>query len=145
MQHFRPLPTAAHTPRVSIDKLVVSRENWRLPVNELAFAFAADEPTRYLRAQEWRHANGIPRFVFVNSPVEVKPFYVDLANLPSVEQFAHAVRALDRADPTGVLSVGEMLPGPDQLWLTDAEGARYTAEFRFVAVDRRGPLQEGQS
>jgi amino acid adenylation domain-containing protein len=145
VQQFRPLPTAQHTPRVSIDKLVISRENWRLPTTDLAFAFAADEPARYLRAQEWRHAMGIPRFVFVKSPVEFKPFYVDLASLPSVEHLAHAIRALDREQPGGVLSVGEMLPGPDELWLTDADGANYTAEFRFVAVDRRGLASEGQS
>jgi hypothetical protein len=145
VQQFRPLPTLPHTPRVSIDKLVISRENWRLPVGDLAFAFAADEQTRFLRAQQWRRATGVPRFVFVKSPVELKPFYADLSSLPSVEHLAHAIRALDRAEPGAALSVGEMLPGPDQLWLTDAEGARYTAEFRFVAVDRRGHRQEGQS
>jgi hypothetical protein len=30
-----------------------------------------------------------------------------------------------------------MLPGPDELWLTDAAGARYAAELRLVAVDPR--------
>lgn len=144
VQQFRLLPVAPHQPRVTIDKLVVSRENWRLPTADLAFAFAADEQARFLRAQEWRQRTGIPRFVFVKSPVELKPFYVDLASLPSVEHFAHAIRALDREEPGATLSVGEMLPGPDELWLTDAEGARYTAEFRFVAVDRRGP-EGGQS
>ncbi|MFC4854154.1 amino acid adenylation domain-containing protein [Actinophytocola glycyrrhizae] len=145
VQHFRPLPVAPHTPRVTIDRLVVGRENWRLPTADLAFAFAADDATRFLRAQQWRRRAGVPRFVFVKSPVEFKPFYVDLESLPSVEHFAHAVRALDRAEPAGLMSVGEMLPGPDELWLTDAAGARYTAEFRFVAVDRRGPAPEGQS
>ncbi|MBY8847899.1 hypothetical protein K7G98_04080 [Saccharothrix sp. MB29] len=80
----------------------------------------------------------MPRFVFVKSPVEHKPFYVDLESQPSVELFAHAVRALDREKPEAPMGVGEMLPGPDQLWLTDAHGARHTAEFRVVAVDRRG-------
>lgn len=145
VQHFRPLPQAPHTPRVSIDKLVISRENWRLSTPDLTFAFGADEPVRFLRAQEWRHVTGVPRFLFVKSPVEFKPFYVDLDSLPSVEHFAHAIRALDREEPGGVMSIGEMLPGPDELWLTDADGARYTAEFRFVAVDRRGPAPEAQS
>jgi len=76
--------------------------------------------------------------VFVKSPVELKPFFVDLAGVPSVELFAHAVRALERAEPGARIAVGEMLPGPDELWLTDAAGARYTAEFRMAAVDRRG-------
>jgi len=28
-----------------------------------------------------------------------------------------------------------MLPAPDQTWLPDAEGNRYTSELRMVAVD----------
>jgi hypothetical protein len=28
-----------------------------------------------------------------------------------------------------------MLPRPDQAWLPDAEGGRYTSEFRFVVLD----------
>ncbi|MDU0290660.1 lantibiotic dehydratase, partial [Saccharothrix longispora] len=138
VQHFRLLPAGEHTPRVSIDRLVVAREGWRLPAARSAFAFAADEETRFLRAQAWRREHGMPRFVFVKSPVEHKPFYVDLESQPSVELFAHAVRALDREKPEAPMGVGEMLPGPDQLWLTDAHGARHTAEFRVVAVDRRG-------
>jgi amino acid adenylation domain-containing protein len=145
VQQFRPLPSVPHTPRVSIDKLVVNRESWRFSTADLGFAFGVDGAMRFLRAQEWRRATKIPRFVFVKSPVEFKPFYVDLESLPSVEHFAHAVRALDREEPGGVMGVAEMLPGPDELWLTDAAGARYTAEFRFVAVDRRGPAPEGQS
>ncbi|WP_053718393.1 non-ribosomal peptide synthetase [Saccharothrix sp. NRRL B-16348] len=138
VQHFRLLPAGGHTPRVSLDRLVVAREGWRLPAARSAFAFAPDEATRFLRAQAWRREHGMPRFVFVKSPVEHKPFYVDLESQPSVELFAHAVRALDREKPDAPLGVGEMLPGPDRLWLTDAAGARHTAEFRVVAVDRRG-------
>ncbi|ROP35502.1 non-ribosomal peptide synthetase [Saccharothrix texasensis] len=138
VQHFRLLPAGGRTPRVSLDRLVVAREGWRLPAARSAFAFAQDEATRYLRAQSWRREHGMPRFVFVKSPVEHKPFYVDLESQPSVELFARAVRALDREKPDAPMGVGEMLPGPDQLWLTDAAGARHTAEFRVVAVDRRG-------
>ncbi|GAB2957546.1 hypothetical protein GCM10027184_00420 [Saccharothrix stipae] len=138
VQHFRLVPAGEHTPRVNLDRLVVARQGWRLPAARSAFAFAADEATRFLRAQAWRREHGVPRFVFVKSPVEHKPFYVDLESQPSVELFAHAVRALDRERPDAPLSVGEMLPGPDQLWLTDAAGSRHTAEFRVVAVDRRG-------
>ncbi|WP_433273632.1 amino acid adenylation domain-containing protein [Actinosynnema sp. CS-041913] len=138
VQRFRLLPAGDHTPRVSLDRLVVARESWLLPAARSRFAFAADEPGRFLGAQEWRREHGIPRFVFVKSPVEHKPFYVDLENGPSVELFAHAVRALEREQPDAPMGVGEMLPGPDHLWLTDAEGNRHTAEFRLVAVDRRG-------
>ncbi|MEU4805401.1 amino acid adenylation domain-containing protein [Actinosynnema sp. NPDC023587] len=138
VQKFRLLPSGEHTPRVSLDRLVVAREGWQLPAARSRFAFAADEPGRFLGAQAWRREHGMPRFVFVKSPVEHKPFYVDLESGPSVELFAHAVRALEREQPDSPMGVGEMLPGPDRLWLTDAEGNRHTAEFRFVAVDRRG-------
>ncbi|MEV0679058.1 amino acid adenylation domain-containing protein [Actinosynnema sp. NPDC050436] len=138
VQKFRLLPSGEHTPRVSLDRLVVARESWQLPAARSRFAFAADEPGRFLGAQAWRREHGIPRFVFVKSPVEHKPFYVDLESGPSVELFAHAVRALERERPDAPMGVGEMLPGPDRLWLTDAEGNRHTAELRFVAVDRRG-------
>ena len=30
-----------------------------------------------------------------------------------------------------------MLPGPEELWLGDDAGRRYTSEFRIVAVDPR--------
>jgi hypothetical protein len=38
-----------------------------------------------------------------------------------------------------------MLPTPDQAWLTDAQGQRYTAEVRMVAVDQLAAVrkQEG--
>ena len=35
------------------------------------------------------------------------------------------------------MTVVEMLPAPDQAWLTDARGQRYTAELRMVAVDQK--------
>jgi hypothetical protein len=43
------------------------------------------------------------------------------------------------------VTVTEMLPAPDQTWLTDAKGRRYTAELRMVAVDQKaaGQKQEG--
>jgi len=138
VQRFRLLPAGAHTPRVSLDRLVVARESWLLPAARSRFAFAADEPGRFLGAQEWRREHGVPRFVFAKSPIEHKPFYVDLESGPSVELFAHAVRALERERPGAPMGVGEMLPGPDRLWLTDARGGRHTAEFRLVAVDQRG-------
>ncbi|URN14115.1 hypothetical protein LUW77_30555 [Streptomyces radiopugnans] len=34
------------------------------------------------------------------------------------------------------MRVSEMLPTPEQAWLTDDEGNTYTSELRFVAVDR---------
>jgi hypothetical protein len=38
--------------------------------------------------------------------------------------------------------VTEMLPTPDQAWLTDARGLRYSAELRVVAVDQAAADQK---
>jgi hypothetical protein len=40
------------------------------------------------------------------------------------------------------VTVAEMLPAPDQTWLTDARGQRYTAELRVVAVDQKAADQQ---
>lgn len=138
VQHFRITPRGAHTPRVTVDRLVLARETWRLPPEELSFAFAADEAERFLAARECRTRHDLPRFCFVRAAGELKPFGVDLDSIASVNLLAHAVRAADRVEPGAAVSLSEMVPGPDQLWLTDAAGRRYTSELRMVAVDRRG-------
>jgi hypothetical protein len=77
--------------------------------------------------------------VFVTSPLEPKPLFVDFASPIGVRIFAKIARRAS-ADPAGErsLTITEMLPGPNELWLPDAEGDRYTCELRMVAVDRAG-------
>ena len=138
MDLFQVLPETAHSPRVSIDRLVVARETWRLPAGDLGFAEEKDEARRYVRARRWREEQGLPRFVFVVSPTESRPFYVDFDSPVYVTIFAKAMRRLARKDPAGLVTVTEMLPTPEQTWLTDDEGRSYTSELRFVAVDEEG-------
>jgi hypothetical protein len=38
-----------------------------------------------------------------------------------------------------------MLPAPDQTWLTDDQGQRYTSELRMVAVDQKSAYQAAQN
>jgi hypothetical protein len=71
----------------------------------------------------------------VVSPTEPRPFYVDFHSPVYVNIFAKAVRRLPRDDPQGRMTISEMPPTPEQTWLTDDEGNRYTSELRFVAVD----------
>jgi len=133
---FEIAPPAAHTPRVTVDRLVVSRETWRLPAAGVAFAAARDEPSRFLEARRWRRAHGMPRLVFARTWRGTKPFLVDFDSLLSVEVLARAVRQTAAAAPEEVVTVSEMLPTPDQMWLADAAGRRYASELRLVAVDR---------
>jgi hypothetical protein len=73
--------------------------------------------------------------VFVVSPTESRPFYVDFDSPVYVTVLAKAMRRLARKDPDGRITVTEMLPTPEQTWLTDDQGRTYTSELRLVAVD----------
>jgi hypothetical protein len=76
--------------------------------------------------------------VFVRFTGERKPIYADLTSLASVDLISRSVRRSRRhAGADATVTVVEMLPAPDQTWLTDAAGDRYTAELRFVAADQR--------
>ena len=136
-------PPGEHVPRVTIDDLVVSRETWRIAATEPAFASTADESARYLQARAWAASQGLPRHVFCRFTGERKPVYADLTSLASIDLISRALRRSRRqAGADAMLTVTEMLPAPDQAWLTDGQGQRYTAELRMVAVDQRTAAKE---
>lgn len=130
---IRPRP---HVPRITIDKLIVVRESWSFPASELEFIRPEAEHERFLQAARWRHRHGLPRFVFVRVPVEVKPFYLDFESPMYVEIFIKMIRRMLASDSEeGRVTLAEMLPTPEQVWLPDANGQTYTSEFRMVAWD----------
>lgn len=135
MDLFRLLPESDHAPRVTVDRMVVARETWRFSADELAFASDKSEARRFTLGRRWRAGRQLPRFVFVVSPTEPRPFFVDFDSPVYVAIFLKAVRRLGRTDPLGKFTVTEMLPTPDQTWLVDDEGRGYTSELRFVAVE----------
>jgi hypothetical protein len=146
LNHFDVVPAGAHTPRVTIDDLVVSRETWRLPATEPPFADTTDESARYLQARAWAASHGMPRHLFCRFDGERKPIYADLTSLASIDLISRSLRRSRRtAGPDATVNVVEMMPTPDQAWLTDAQGQRYTAELRMVAVDQLAAVrkQEG--
>jgi hypothetical protein len=126
---------------VSFDRLVVCRETWRFDPAALAFAAEPDEALRYLGARRWRRENGLPRQVFVKSPDELKPFFVDFDSPVYVNVLCKSLRRSRGGQRHGQLVVTELMPDLDQLWLTDADGQRYTCELRMVAVDSRPPAR----
>jgi hypothetical protein len=76
--------------------------------------------------------------VFLRFTGERKPIYADLTGLASIDLISRSLRrARRRAGAGAMVTVAEMLPGPDQVWLTDAEGLRYTAELRLVVADQK--------
>jgi len=125
-----------HQPRLTIDQLVVCRESWSFLASDLRFIHHKDETERYLQARRWMHENTLPRFVFVRVPVEVKPFYVDFDSPLYVEILVKMVRRMLASNKSHeAITVAEMLPAPDQLWLPDANGGLYASELRMVVRD----------
>lgn len=125
-----------HIPRLVIDRLVISRESWSFQAMDLKFIDEKNEHERFLEARRWMRKHGLPRFAFAKLPVEVKPIYVDFDSLIYVEMLTKLIRrtlASDHADEP--ITVTEMLPRPDELWLRDHEGHQYTSELRIVAHD----------
>jgi Lantibiotic dehydratase, N terminus len=137
LQKLDLFPFDHHRPRVAIDRLVVTRECWAFTAAELPFAQKPDELSRYVAVQRWRRDHGLPRYVFVKSPLEMKPFFIDFTGPVYIEILATAARRLSRETGESAmrLKFTEMFPAPDEAWLTDSAGNRYTSEFRFVAVD----------
>jgi Lantibiotic dehydratase, N terminus len=123
-------PLLRHRPRLVLDQLVFQREAWRFEAaSDLAFAWAKQEIDRFVGARRWARERGLPRHVFVGSPLERKPLYVDFESPIFIESFLH----LARRSPD--LTITEMLPAPEACWLPDADGRRYACELRMVALD----------
>jgi hypothetical protein len=128
-------------PRLAIDDLVIRRATWHFPAADLPAGTVARSGYRPDALSRWLADRGLPRHLFARVPGETKPFYVDLAAPLTVGNLArYWRRATD-----GTVELQEMLPDPDELWLRDPDGRRYTSEFRMVAVDaaaRRLPSLE---
>jgi hypothetical protein len=146
---FQPAAPAAHRPRITIDKLVLSREQWVFRVTDSGWAFAKDEQERYYLARRWRREHQLPERVFYRVPVELKPAAADFRSIVLVNLLAKHIRQTHAAGHTG-FTVTEMLPDLGQLWLTDHQGQHYSSELRFVAYDSltqdqlTGPARGGE-
>src|SRR5262249_5443795 len=130
---FQPAAPMEHHPRITIDRLVLNREQWVMEVTESEWAFVKDERKRYYQARRWREKCGLPERVFFRVPIEEKPMAVDFRSIVLINLFAKLVRQTRDAGFAS-FSVTEMLPDISQLWLPDSAGQRYSSEFRFVAV-----------
>jgi hypothetical protein len=132
---FKLREVVGHTPRVTIGDLVVLRESWAYGPEGFTFAFIKNSAERFLAARRWAREHALPRFVFAKSPIEKKPIYVDFASPIYVDILAKVIRRTARVGrDQQLILISEMLPTHEQLWLSDAEGQRYTSELRIVAL-----------
>jgi Lantibiotic dehydratase, N terminus len=133
---FKLLKPAAHNPRIAVDRLVVSRESWSFEPEQIECIQEKTDAPRFLAVRRWAKSIGLPRFVFVKAPAEVKPFFLDLDSPHCINIFAKAVRQSAAADaPHKPVTLTEMLPNLEQAWLPDDQGERYTSELRLVTLE----------
>lgn len=133
MNGFQPLAASPHTPRLYLDDLIMRRESWQVAAAEIPFLDDRSAARRFRAAREWQLALRLPREVFIRTPRETKPVYVDFA-APVTLDIARRILKHER-EAGNQVTLSEMLPGTHQPWLTDADGHRYTSELRMPLVD----------
>ncbi|MFJ4769695.1 lantibiotic dehydratase [Streptomyces uncialis] len=116
----------SEVPEVTVDGVVLQRARWTLDTGRLGLPAPH---ARFLELRRIARRTG-QRFLFCRSPRERKPYLVDLASPLAADLVAHVAREAGR------LTAEAMSPGPDELWLRDAEGRRYTCELRMQIVGR---------
>lgn len=128
--------SSGHTPRITVDDMVLARESWRLTAGETGLADVVGERPRYLAGRALRDRLGLPERVFVRVATEIKPFYVDFTSPLYVKALCTTIRAAVAAEGPDVgVSLAELLPGPEHAWLPDAAGRRYCSELRLQVLD----------
>jgi hypothetical protein len=134
---FSILSSGNYQPRITIDRMVVCRESWTFHPADLDFAFEKTDAERFVAARRWARELAIPRFAFFKLSSERKPLFVDFDSPLYVDLFAAAVRSCeDDISGNQQITVSEMLPMIEQVWLPDANDRHYTSELRMVIVDR---------
>jgi hypothetical protein len=126
---FDPQPKRDHAPRLAIGHTVLAREAWNV--------LATDLPPRGQDVPAFARALGLPRHVFVKSPLERKPMYLDTESPVLARILCRHARHAAAQSPRHRIRFTEMLPTPEQTWLEDADGKRYVSELRLVALDKR--------
>lgn len=132
------------TPRVAVDGLVLIRRTWRCTVAETGLAEVSGERARYLAVRAFASALGLPQRVFVRVATEIKPCFIDLTSPVFARILCNLVRSAGQTGGSDTeVAVAEMLPTPDQAWLTDSAGHRYCSELRIHVVDPVDPDSGG--
>jgi len=134
---LRGIGSESHSPRVTIDRLVVFRQAWRMSLDNLSDLMSArGEAEQYLAGRRLMARLGLPERCFVRISTETKPVYVDFTSPLYVASLGTMLRAAQeaRGGDTAV-TISEMLPTPDLTWVADRDGQRYFGELRLHLTD----------
>ncbi|MGY0231935.1 thioesterase domain-containing protein [Longispora urticae] len=133
---FKLVAATGHTPRITVDRMVLARETWRTTIGGTGLADVKGEQAQFLAVRRWRAAAGLPETVFVSIATETKPCYVDLGSPVYATIFCSMLRAARLSDGDDVrVTITEMLPTPGEAWVPDAAGQRYFSEIRVQVCD----------
>jgi DNA-binding MarR family transcriptional regulator len=117
-------------PRITVGRLVAQRAAWRLDGEELAGGRTRGDGMASFRAvQRMRALRGLPRWVYAHVPGEPKPLCVDLDSPLAAEALASVVCS----GGPGPVTIREMLPEPEALWLRRG-GQPVTSELRLAMI-----------
>jgi hypothetical protein len=127
-----------YSPRVEVCGIVVVRRFWRFEASELLESLGGEAPSGwslelFARVRMLRRRWQLPRWLFARIEGEKKPLCLDLDNYLLLHAFHRKL-----VKRSGRVSLSEMVPGPNELWLRDAEG-RYTCEARLGLYRAREP------
>jgi thiopeptide-type bacteriocin biosynthesis protein len=115
-----PLREAPFLPRVVYGRLVLARTHWRAGKEELKRLGETQGPARFNALQLWRVSRKLPRWIVLADADNELP--IDLENVLAADTFVELVRSREQ------ITLIEMFPGPDQLWVRGPEG-RFVHEF----------------
>jgi hypothetical protein len=114
-----------HAPRITVGGLIAQRAAWLLDSAELT----GRRDAVFGDVQRLRARRGLPRWVYAQVPGEPKPLCVDLDSPLAVE----ALASVSQAALPGPVTVREMLPEPEALWLRSG-GRAVTSELRLAMI-----------
>jgi hypothetical protein len=120
----------AHTPRIVVDGVVLQRRRWDPPLPTVPLLRNGARARDWGAVRLWQSRQDMPRFAFFITDVEPKPMWLDFDSPVSVANFSHAISKATRVTLT------EMLPRPDQLWLTTQSGV-HVSEIRILFTRKR--------
>jgi hypothetical protein len=124
-----------HSPRITVDKLVVARETWRTTIGASGLTIT-DRIREYLAGRRLRRTLGLPEKVFAKLSTEIKPVYLDLTSPRYLSAFCTMLRTAQakHGDDVGIVFT-EMLPETGDAFLPGPNGQRYFSELRIQLRD----------
>ena len=120
------LATAPFLPRVVYHQLIISLAQWNLTLDMLAPAILeSNDQEKYQAIQRWRQNWHVPRYVYWTKTDN--RLLLDLEHPCTIDEL---FMELEDIQPDGNLTLQEMQPGFEDLWLDDGNSAnRYIAEI----------------